>query len=413
MLGRVLASAAEDLRRRRERAKALVVRAAEPLGRRALHQLMRMAKRAAVADPDMWPIARAAVERAMDAIAEDLELELEQNLREACLQVRGTTDLLPPPSRRRCSCCVRVRNLLLHRLLPHDRSIWGGLRDPLWLLGVLAMHLPCYCIRVVAASLLLAMHCLPWPGDEYQLTGYILQLKASQFLSAGLGALVLGAMKYFFCICFTLDDSDLLHCVNDDGLMAFDLRFCVADYVSTFLLCRLALCALRRSSRLQTAFVGLPSEVLGGEQAGAVGRVPADLASLGRQGRLVAYDSGCFVASLAGLLVLSALTCIEVPGHRVRGPGLLPQIKANVYWCKVLYALLAFPFLFLLPPIATLPFSLVTRARSTGYDKLGRCVAFRLRVEEPRGESDSEPESGSDDSVGSSDSEPRPTRHCW
>ena len=55
------------------------------------------------------------------------------------------------------------------------------------------------------------------------------------------------------------------------------------------------------------------------------------------------------------------------------------QMRAVLYWCRILYALLSLPFFIFMLPFFDVA---LTRARPTGYDKNGKCVRMLSSAEQ-------------------------------
>jgi len=416
----------QDFVRRREKVKAQLLDAVAPVRRRALEQLRDAMKRAAIADPDMWECMKAAVGNAVDVVVEQVGSEIEERLKKRMLrQVSEESHAHEPAGR--CRCFVRLRAVILHHFLPHDRSIFGNLKDPLWWLFAIPLLLPCYNIRVTAFTLLLFLHCYPCPPDEYQLTNFILQLKATQFLSAGIGAMTVGAFNYFFC--FSASEQyfvPLLKCVYDNAMGGWHLEFSVFDYLGSFLLTQAAFGSLQ-CSRLRRSCIYIAHHPDRSSRTDAAERPATEApsrcrccprcccaprgsrhAAPNRVRWLVRYDAACFVVSLMLLGLLIGLTWDQQFFQRSGPWGWFMtslQLRANVYWCKVVYAFFSFPFLFLICPLATINFSLLMRDVPTGYNEHGACVLFHLlapREEEELSESDDGASSSGEDGRASS-----------
>ena len=97
-----------------------------------------------------------------------------------------------------------------------------------------------------------------------------------------------------------------------------------------------------------------------------------------------AHDAGAIDAAISAIRALCARL---LEGYALLGPLEDYQMRAALFWCRVLYGLLSLPFfLFTLP----LVFEALTHSRPTGYDAEGACVrqlsarerARKLKVEE-------------------------------
>ena len=148
-----------------------------------------------------------------------------------------------------------LRAFVLHHYLPHDRTIFGKLKDPVYLLLTAVTLLPVHLLRVAFFSAILLMIVVPGPPDEFQLVSFILNFKGTQFLNAGLLMMARGALEYFACFSFHKDR--ILQCVADSGPGAEGSLFLgVMDYLGSCLLVWVAFWALPHSKKYVVKKVG-------------------------------------------------------------------------------------------------------------------------------------------------------------
>merc|ERR1712113_401827 len=83
----------------------------------------------------------------------------------------------------------------------------------------------------------------------------------------------------------------------------------------------------------------------------------------GRLLRILWWDLASFMLCLSGLVGL----------QYIEGYG---EFLTNLFWCRVAYSMLSFPFFFFYLPGLR---QLLTHAEPTGFASNGRCVPFELR----------------------------------
>eukprot|EP00931_Biecheleriopsis_adriatica_P022339 TRINITY_DN14380_c0_g1_i1.p1 TRINITY_DN14380_c0_g1~~TRINITY_DN14380_c0_g1_i1.p1 ORF type:complete len:685 (-),score=99.74 TRINITY_DN14380_c0_g1_i1:35-2089(-) len=318
-----------------------------------MESLKQSIKRSALSDPDMWKPVRSAVDAVVEQFWEDVEHEIERSLEAALLQARADADAEGPSAAFPLGLWYRFRAFVLHHYLPHNRSIFGKLNDP---------------VRVFIFALILLMIAFPGPPDEYQLINYILLFKGTQFLTSGLIQMASASAHYYMC--YSFHRASIAECLDRSGPGAsqgFGLAF---DYLGSIALVWIAFSLLAGSKRNGDSLPGASSPASKAEE------LKEDLARGGRLRYLLDYDRKCFAASVLLLLFLTILTCWN---HLVELDfrGLLedPQLSANIFWCCVLYSILSLPFAaFLIPGLKTV----LMHCDTTGFNDHGACVTFAL-----------------------------------
>jgi len=427
-----------------------------PMRQRVLSAIFYEVKESATNDPDMLECAKSQVKALIDAIAEDVELQVEERMR---IAVGGTTvfadDLPKEPFRvsccRRCCCgYLRPRAFILSRLFPHDKTLWGNFRDPCWWLLVLPALVTYFNVRCTVLGIVLILLMFPGRPDEHQLTKYIITFKFNQFLTAGVGCMTHGAVQYYGCILLrdaTSDASDLSTCIAAVTLNRYGVWLCLLDYFGSWLLPRIALLGFYWSQRL----VPRHGPSLGGQRpfrriltANVHRQLPTQqtccewiraqlcccpLPIPPRLRILMHYDTICFNLSIFILITLTMVS-LRNEGHWHFGEMFescnwmecleRPSVVLNAYWCRVFYAISALPFVLLWGQDFTPgSFSLVTQSARTGYNKEGECVLFQMRPPPEESDSDSGDErmgssfSTSSHSSSDSDSENAPKKSGW
>mmetsp|Transcript_51060 Transcript_51060/g.163412 ORF Transcript_51060/g.163412 Transcript_51060/m.163412 type:complete len:939 (-) Transcript_51060:118-2934(-) len=364
----------------REKAKADLLKVTTPMRRRLLASLGDVIKGGMLADPDMWPGIRSGAKAALDRMWADIEHELERNLHLTILQQQADADAAGPSGSMVCNIWLRFRAFLMHHYLPHNRYIFGKLKDPVYLLIYIATLIPIHGVRVAVFSMILLMIIFPGPPDEYQLINYILLFKGMQFLTSGLIAMAMGALKYFRC--YSLHKDSLLQCIDTTGPGASDSLGQLADYLGSITLVWIAFSLLPSSKRCTHEAPLIPT-VASLDEEGAGGRLR----------HLLFYDMKCFAASFMLLGLLTGVTCADHfwGGNSTQSLFADPQFCANVFWCCVLYSILSLPFAsFAIPGWQ----AVLTHSDPTGYNRFGACVAFGLSPAGSTEEAEEAEESG-------------------
>ena len=165
---------------------------------------MNFPKDAALSDPDMWISVRERLGRLIDLFWDDLTLYIESVVFDAKEQLlnraadhKALTEIGHEPT-----CCTPqwLRAKLLYHYLPFDISIFGQIKNPMFLLLTILSITPMFGIRVTFFTVILICIILGRPPDEYQLVTFILTFKGAQFLSSGVVMACVAAVKYYMCV---------------------------------------------------------------------------------------------------------------------------------------------------------------------------------------------------------------------
>eukprot|EP00927_Polykrikos_kofoidii_P082049 TRINITY_DN8047_c0_g1_i1.p1 TRINITY_DN8047_c0_g1~~TRINITY_DN8047_c0_g1_i1.p1 ORF type:complete len:459 (+),score=51.52 TRINITY_DN8047_c0_g1_i1:49-1425(+) len=366
-----------------ERAKAKMMDIAAPVRHGILMSIRDIVKTAIMSDPHMWNWIRRHIKAAIDSMFDDIEEEVNATLQDVILK-REKSKSTPGPAC--CGPCGCIRAWILHHYFPYDRSIFGKMKDLVWWVFTIWSLIPFYGARVAMFAIILLLHLLACPPDEYQIVTFILQFKGWQFLTGGIISICVGAMQYFYCFSSAANigasSEQLLTCMSRHGPGAIDSIWSeLFDYFGCVALCWIAFLALPCSDKYdKPTYVGRdhppeqPDEIYCCFFTGVRTRG-------GRLRHLLLYDMIAFFVSLVFLFVLSWLTRVfsgkavadidDVRGA-VEAVGSIRQFQENLFWSKAFYALLSFPFVpFAIPGLATI----LTHSRPTGYNNLGACVA--------------------------------------
>lgn len=319
----------------------------------------------------MWPLVSSGMGSAFDRIWKDVEHEVERSLHFALLHCPSEADARgPEPS---CGVIGRLwcssRAVVLHHLLPHDKSIFGRMKDPLYLCLYALTMIPVHGLRGLLYSVLLLMLAFPGPVDEFQIINFILLLKSCQFLSSGFIQMAVGAFKYYTCAGL-VDPVAVGECILVRGPGAGESRGLLIDYLVSILLVWVAMGLLMVAQRVVTDPLSQRME-----EGEVIDRDA--LKAHGRLYNLLRYDLKCFVLSLFLLAIATICSCDEVLWGNASWHQFInhPQLCANVFWCLCLYSISTLPFaIFLIPPL----FTILTHSNPTGYNWNGACVAWTV-----------------------------------
>eukprot|EP00927_Polykrikos_kofoidii_P000883 TRINITY_DN10331_c0_g1_i4.p1 TRINITY_DN10331_c0_g1~~TRINITY_DN10331_c0_g1_i4.p1 ORF type:complete len:1047 (+),score=144.51 TRINITY_DN10331_c0_g1_i4:74-3214(+) len=324
-----------------------------------------------LADPDLWAWLRRSFSAILDATWRDIESEIERGIQLAVTTQQVDANKKGPSSSvYLLNCWLRFRAKCLHHFLPHDKSTFGTLKDPAYLLIFALSCWPSYGIRVIVFSLLLLMLLFPNRPDEYQLVGFITLVKGTQF-STGFVALCLGALAYFRC--YSTSKEQLLYCMDHSRPSTGSAWEGIIDYVGACILVWVAVLRLRwlscekREEDVESNSPPVHDKCVGRELLQA----------------LLRYDVKLFIVSTVLLLVVTVLTVKGGPEHDFVQLGMRklmdhPQFKANVFWHVAFASIGTLPFgIFCVPGFVTI----LTHSHPTGYNEHGACVAFNYPSE--------------------------------
>jgi hypothetical protein len=199
---------------------------------------------------------------------------------------------------------------------------------------------------------------------------YVVCFKGYQFLSGGYICMATAGMTYYSCYCQGKDK--MLECMDTSGPGGYPVWGEAVDYLGSIVLPFIAIMLLRGTKKYaKMEFLGREaSQVIDASGNAAEALLPEQRSAMDSVWlrRLIFWDIKCFVFSVGVLVVGSLLSCATVEDS---------QFATNIFWCRVLYSLLTLPWtLFAIP--ATL--QLLTHCCPTGYNHLGACVPFAIRM---------------------------------
>jgi hypothetical protein len=340
---------------------------------RILFAVREMLKSQAVADPDMWNCASRRIKDGIDVFWDDLTVyieTMESDSKDALRnKVQSDLETLEGLGDKPTPCSPKWwRALILYHYFPFDISIFGQVKDPLFWIFTAISCLTMYGIRCAFFSVILILMLCGCPADEYQLVQYILAFKGTQFISSGVIMAIMAAVKYYMCV-----KPGGTHTCDEEGPgVTTDVTSSAIDFFGSCILCWIVFLLLPTSKRS------------GGLREIAEDPEAADDKKLcccrwhsdrgGRLAGLLRYDLFCFSAACALCYFLGKQSSEE------QDIGLDDEVskwqfRAAIYFARIFYSMLAFPFIiFMIPGIN----SILTHTTATGYNRQGLCVPCML-----------------------------------
>lgn len=400
-------AAGAKLKQKRLQARAALLDLSGPVRARVLLSLREMIKNSVVSDPDMCACVKRPLENSVDLLWDDLTVYVETCVADAKDKALGRLDYnlarfsefgVKP------TCCSPRwwRASTLYHFVPFDISVFGQLKDPFyWVLFLLSLC-SAYGVRVIFSACILLMHFMESPPDEYQLVGFILTFKGSQFLSSGVGLGIAAAVQFYMCV-----NLDGTHTCADNGpgaktnLVGSGIDFfgsCVLVWIAFFCLPCSARNAGIRDIALSNEGGEEPEEGTGFQKCCCCcWRCNKDRG--GRLGQLLFYDFLSFLASCSFLVVLIYTDIAHLrpggkresfkPSHaELEHEWASWHFRVAFFFTRMIYAFFALPFLpMYLPGLSTI----LTHTIPTGYNRNGACVPFILHPMPEDGPAGDEP----------------------
>mmetsp|Transcript_52078 Transcript_52078/g.100688 ORF Transcript_52078/g.100688 Transcript_52078/m.100688 type:complete len:668 (-) Transcript_52078:41-2044(-) len=381
---------------KKQQAKEQLLEISGPIRTQLLEGIKEFVVSSALRDPDMWTCLRPTIKSATASLLDDIILEIQSNIEVAVIDRRGTDDIDAASRSAKGPCFktqrsgflatrfLRWRAWILFHYLPYNRTIFGKLKDPIYITMVAFTMMPLFGVRFFFFSGILIMLLIPGPADEYQLVNFILHFKGTMFFTTGVLMALLGAMQYFCCYLFHIND--VKGCIAARGPGANEWFWTlVVDYFGSISLVWIAWLVLPRSRKFPAQSERLRGNQQTEEQMSAYCCcLKGHLSRGGRLGGLLHYDVVCFVISfcaMAPMYVMAEKQEVHVAREGDQAQAVLAEqwlrAKAVVYWCQVVYALFSLPFaLFIIPVFSWL----LTHSTFTGFNENGACVEFAWRA---------------------------------
>lgn len=380
--------AGDQYTERKKQAMLGLLRMAGPARARAMLAVRELVKETAVADPDMWTCASTRFKDLIDLFWADLTVYIETIEADTQQTIKGkletTVEGLGALGDKPMFCSPRwFRAFILYHYLPFDKSIFGQVKDPVFWLFTMISLVPSYGIRCMFFFLILLLILTGRPPDEYQLVGYIISFKGTQFISSGIVLATIAAVKYYLCV-----HPDGTHdCATKGPGADQDVMWTGIDFLASCIFVWIAFICLPCSARSAgVREIGIDSEaqVEGANEDKCCGKW--DGSRGGRLAGLLGWDMLAFLLSCA---LLAGLVFVDSAHLRPGGSEeKLSVSQADVtkevgrwtfrtafYWARLFYALLSFPFVVFFLPVMS---GVLTHTTYTGYNRNGKCVPFML-----------------------------------
>ena len=312
----------------------------------ACEKIAAMAK-AAVVDPDMPRPVRRVAEAVVDGFMPEVR---DMIMESATAAFRKKVDDAAKMTAPAPPCCpnvpARVRAHVLYHMFPHDKTVWACAKDPWWWFYTQALGaFPLWGVTTAWWFVVLAFKWSESPVDEFQLVDFVVSFKASQFTTACVQAMVVGATLYASCIPDCSDGAPGSEPAFRETLWLFFARV---------LLCWVALGLLPWSA------------VKGGYHYEPV---RGELASVTRKGGRVWYWMYYDLAVFAGCMALIYFIFSQPGADGLGGTNWV--VNAQLFHVKVVYGMLSFPWVILKLPMM---YSLILSLKPTKYNRAGETV---------------------------------------
>merc|ERR1719161_1602042 len=287
-----------------------------------------------MADPDMPHCVARAQNTVIDEFWKDAKQEI---MVEVGIMLDGKVDApekSPPPN-----CCSAFWR---YHLFPYDKTIWGKLRDPVFVMFKILTAIP---VLGIAPLMYLFIFLIIDKRDEFQLIDFVLMFKGMQFVTLGIVRAFLGFFLYYGC---TIGDEDDHTCEESGPGAGADFLGTSVGLLICVVLCWSALLLLpwsKEKGRVQT------QGSLDHQHAPPGGRLRP----------LLWWDLFAAVLSVGIVAFL-----FSGMGH-----GEMWRIRANMYWAQIVYGIFAAPFFVYTLPVIS---KLMTHSVTTAYDEHGCCV---------------------------------------
>jgi len=300
-------------------------------------------------DEDMPRAVSRAKDRTIDGVWPDFREEI---MWEVAVLLDGKAQVEDEDFGAACCLCRFFR----YHLFPNNRSIWGQLRDPVYVLFTLVSLIP---ITGLCPLIYFFIFLIIDRGDEYQLVQFILQFKGTQFLSHGIIRTLTGFFIYIGCV--TSQASEWEHTCEENGPgIAGRMEIIVGGWVLQIVLVWAAFCLLPCSKDKGRS-----------ELKGHVEFEQSD--RFRRKGGMIVYfliwDMVSFLACSAFLLWYAST--------RPTGLDRAHQdwaVKHTFYACQIVYGYLSMPFFFFTLPVLKM---VLTHAVPTAYNSNGVTCKFK------------------------------------
>lgn len=300
-------------------------------------------------DPDMPGCVMRGKNRLIDSVWPDVKEEL---MWEVAVMMDGKKQDDPnEPDESTGPDCIRA--FFRYHIFPYDRTIWGKLRDPVWLMFTLLSLVP---VAGVSPLIFLFIFVILDKTDEFQLIFFILSFKGTQFISHGIVRTLLGFFTFVNCV---VADADETHTCQETGPGILGNFYVVlAGYLGQVCLVWIAFMLLPFSKEKGRTTLKII-------EAEDVDR-PVNQMQGGYLKWFLLYDLFWFFLCTAAVVYVATQNGENALEHWT--------VKITLFSAQVMYGYLSMPFF-----LFTLPFfqNVLTHAVPTAYDDQGRCKKLR------------------------------------
>lgn len=300
-----------------------------------------------VEDPDMPRCISRGKDTAIDLLWPDARAEI---MWELAVMIDGKKTDVIDDTRPGKDC---VRAFLRYHLLPYNKSFWGKVRDPVYIITTLVSLIP---ISGVCQIFYMLMFFLIDKKDEYQLLSFILMFKGTQFISHGILRTIIGYFQFLSCVS-AAGRSDH-SCAEDGPGTAGSVYVILFTYVVQVVMVWLAFLLLPYSEdKGRSQLRSLAYEHGQGENRSSLRQ------NGGWMLRLMILDIVVFGLIFAVLIVV------------IIRRGKLDDwtVEHALFSCQVVYGYMSMPFFIFTVPYIQI---ILTHSVPTGYDEKGRCQKF-------------------------------------
>jgi hypothetical protein len=349
-------------------------------------------------DPYMPQFVKNMCDDMVDGVWPDVKMELKDEI------LKGFAREPPIAHGEKPGCCGAVLAFLRYNLLPYDRGVWRQLRNPLWWLFTLGACVPVYNVMII-------MYVLQFlvidKSDEFQLFQFIQNFKSLQFVTLGVIGAMVGSIQYYICVtrvpmtCVEASPREnfwtmllffvqvifvfaaflLMSCSHKKGGFYYQMEQSSKDKMEA---------TAARAGRM-SALTNIAKEEDEMDERTKLMyemRFKSDKAMLdeskNRLLKFMIYDMVCFLLCIGLILWMAFYNMLDRDASVVESEDTITdrnwKFVMTLYWIKVLYGFLSFPFILLKLPLMS---TLISHARPTGYNPYGNTVPF-LGVEEQR-----------------------------
>lgn len=296
-------------------------------------------------DPDMPNIVKRGKDRAVDKVWPDLKEEIMWQVTVAM----DATDISEGELGSGPDC---VRAFLRYHIYPNDKTIWGKIKDPVWIVFTC-----CSLVPVAAATpiIFLCIFLIIDKTDTFQLMSFILQFKGTQFISHGIIRCIVGFFQFINCVTVPAK-VDGHNCSESGPGVTASYPVVAVGWLLQIVLIWCAL-ALMRCSK-EKGKKKLKGDIDAGHAAQSAKRAGGYIRNF------LVYDMAVFLGCVGVMAyVITSRPEIEYD-HWV--------VQQTFFACQIVYGFSSIPFfLFTLPLLQ----SILTHTVPTAYDYKGRACA--------------------------------------